>query len=136
MLSEQALELLKLHEGYRDRVYKDTVDKQTIGYGWNIDDTPICREAAEVQLKYQVELAEKEVRKAIDFFGNLTKARQEVLVEMSFNMGIKGLMTFKNTLKLMESSKHEEAAAQMLKSKWAEQVGQRARTLAAKYAKG
>lgn len=136
MLSDNFVEMVKFHEGYRKNVYKDTVGKQTIGYGWNIDDTPIYREVAELQLRMKLEECEREVSKAIDFFGNLTRPRQEVLIEMCFNLGLAGLLGFKNTLKLIGESKHEEAASQMLKSKWAEQVGQRARTLSAKYAKG
>lgn len=136
MLSDSFIEEVKFHEGYRDRVYLDTVGKRTIGYGWNIDDTPICREAAEIQLKYKLAECEKELTKALDFYPNLTQARKEVLINMCFNLGLQGLLGFKNTLRLMGQSRHEEAAAQMLKSKWAEQVGQRARFLAAKYARG
>jgi lysozyme len=131
-----AIERLKLHEGYRDRVYKDTVGKQTIGYGWNIDDTPIYREVAELQLRMKLAECEKQLAQSLEFWANLTQARQEVLLDMCFNLGLAGLLGFKNTLRLMASSKHEEAAVQMLKSKWAEQVGARAKFLSAKYAKG
>lgn len=136
MLSDTLVASIQAHEGYRNRVYRDTVGKQTIGWGWNIDDTPICEEAAAVQLRWQIENAEKECQKAFDFYPNLTLARKEVLVEMCFNMGLKTLLTFKRTLALMAASKHEKAAEQMLLSLWAQQVGQRARTLAAKYAAG
>jgi lysozyme len=131
-----AIERVKLHEGYRDRIYKDTVNKQTIGYGWNIDDTPIYREVAELQLRMKLEECEKELAKALDFWPNLTQARKEVLLDMCFNLGLAGLLGFKNTLRLIENSNHEEAAAQMLKSKWATQVGDRAKWLAAKFARG
>lgn len=131
-----AIDRIKLHEGYRDRVYVDTVGKRTIGYGWNIDDTPIYREVAELQLRMKLAECEKELEKALDFWPNLTQARKEVLLDMCFNLGLAGLLGFKNTLRLMGDSRHEEAASQMLKSKWAEQVGGRAKWLAVKFAKG
>jgi lysozyme len=52
--------------------------------------------------------------------------RQNVLADMCFNLGIGGLLSFKNTLAMVEHGKYEEAAAAMLQSKWATQVGQRA----------
>lgn len=134
-LSNEFIEMIKLHEGYRDRVYVDTTGNRTIGYGWNLSQ-PICKEAAEAQLMHQLKDAEAQVRKHINFFDNLSQARQEVLIEMCFNMGIDTLLTFKNTLRLMEASNHEKAADQMLRSLWAQQVGQRAKTLAKKYRNG
>lgn len=131
-----AIERLKLHEGYRNRVYKDTVGKQTIGYGWNIDDTPIYREVAELQLRMKLAECEKELEKALDFWPNLSQARKEVLLDMCFNLGLAGLLGFKNTLRLIGESRHAEAASQMLKSKWATQVGDRAKWLAAKFERG
>ncbi len=135
-INPQLIESVKLHEGFRDRPYLDTVGKRTVGYGWNIDDTPMEREAAEVQLTKKLERCEREVSTKIDFYPNLTQARKDVLIEMCFNLGLEGLLGFKNTLRLMGESRHEEAAVQMLKSKWAEQVGRRAKTLAEKYSRG
>lgn len=135
-LSEDLLASVRLHEGFRDRPYKDTVGKLTIGYGWNIDDTPLCREAAEVQMVHKLLECEQALIKRLEFYNNLTQARKDVLIEMCFNLGVEGFFGFKNTIRLMRESKHENAAVQMLKSTWAKQVGQRARTLAAKYAKG
>jgi|ERR1044072_3615662 lysozyme len=131
-----AIDRIKLHEGYRDRMYVDTVGKRTIGYGWNLDDTPIYREVAELQLRMKLAECEKELEKSLDFWPNLTQARKEVLLDMCFNLGLTGLLGFKNTLRLIGESRHEEAAAQMLKSKWAEQVGARAKWLAAKFERG
>lgn len=136
MISSTFIAQVALHEGFRDRPYRDTVGKLTIGYGWNIDDTPMEREAAEVQLTKKLEKCEVECNRSIDFFGNLTQARREVLVEMCFNLGLEGLLGFKNTLNLMGLSRHEEAASQMLLSKWATQVGKRAKDLSEKYRRG
>lgn len=54
---------------------------------------------------------------------------KRVLINMAFNLGIGGLLTFKNTLKLIEQHKYKEASNQMLLSKWAKQVKGRAKRL-------
>jgi lysozyme len=52
-----------------------------------------------------------------------------VLVNMAFNMGINGLLGFKHTLELVRTGNYADAADAMLNSKWAEQVGPRAKRL-------
>ena len=49
---------------------------------------------------------------------------------MAFNLGVSGLITFKNTLRLISVGHYYEAAEEMLNSKWARQVGYRAEELA------
>jgi lysozyme len=48
---------------------------------------------------------------------------------MAFNLGIKKLMEFKNTLKAMSEGRYADAADGMRKSLWAKQVGKRAERL-------
>ena len=55
---------------------------------------------------------------------------------MAYNMGVTGLLKFKNTLKNIENEKYIEASNQMLDSKWAKQVKGRAQELAAQMAGG
>jgi lysozyme len=47
-----------------------------------------------------------------------------ILVNMAFNMGIHGLMGFRNNLRLIEAGRWKDAAKEMLNSKWATQVGE------------
>lgn len=58
------------------------------------------------------------------------RARAEVLVDMAYNLGPDGLLKFVNTLAAVERGDYARAAAGMLASKWAGQVGRRARVLA------
>lgn len=58
------------------------------------------------------------------------EAAQEALVNMAFNLGVAGLLGFKETLALMKTGKYAQAAGAMLASKWARQVGKRAERLA------
>ncbi len=55
--------------------------------------------------------------------------RQRVIVDMAFNMGLGSLSKFKNTLGHIEAGRYEEASVEMLDSKWARQVGNRAQCL-------
>jgi len=63
-------------------------------------------------------------------FDWLSPVRQAVLIDMCFNLGIRGLLGFKNTLASVAVGKYEQASRQMLESKWATQVKTRAVRLA------
>ena len=49
---------------------------------------------------------------------------------MGYQLGISGLLSFKNTLKLIQESRYREAADNMLLSKWAKQTPNRVKLLA------
>lgn len=120
---------LKRHEGLRLRPYKDTVGKLTIGIGRNLDDVGISEDEALFLLGNDITKAMNQLDKALPWVVNLDRVRYDVLVNMAFNMGINGLLQFKNTLLLIRQGKYEEASIQMLNSKWAKQVGNRAKEL-------
>jgi lysozyme len=120
------LDQLKRDEGLRLTPYRCTAGKLTIGYGRNLEDVGISKEEAEFLLASDAAKAQISVAKALPWFTKLTIPRQAVLVNMAFNMGIAGLLKFKNTLRLIETGEYAEAAKAMLDSKWAEQTGQRA----------
>ena len=66
----------------------------------------------------------------LGWWRTLTCARQRVLVNMAFNLGVAGLLGFKNTLSAVQRGHYEQAASGMMASKWAQQVGARADRLA------
>jgi len=51
------------------------------------------------------------------------------MVNMSFNLGVPGLLKFKNSLNYLKKGDYQLAAANFTKSKWYEQVGNRARRI-------
>ena len=118
------------HEGMRLRAYRDTVGKWTIGVGRNLDDLGITEEEAMYLLDHDMQRVEREVRAAIPWFFELDDARQMVLCNMAFNLGIAGLMGFRATLTAIKNRDYAGAAGLMLDSKWARQVGHRAAELA------
>lgn len=123
-------------EGYRKKPYKDTVGKLTIGYGRNLDDVGISMSEAYFLLQYDIKKAINDVFANISFARNLSDGRLNALVNMTFNMGIQKVLLFKNTLKLMSDGNFEGASIEVMKSKWALQVGDRAKRIAEKIRRG
>ncbi len=129
MRIDSAHALIKLHEGLRLTPYRDTVGKLTIGYGRNLDDRGITQRDAETMLRDDVADARMALASALSWFPELDPVRRAVLVDMAFNLGPAGLLKFGRTLSAVEQGDYETAAAEMLDSKWAGQVGQRATRL-------
>jgi lysozyme len=117
-------------EGCRLKPYKDTVGKLTIGIGRNLDDVGITIEEAHYLLSNDVTRADRDVSKNLPWSAGLDGVRQAVLINMCFNVGIGKLLTFKKMLAAMESGNWELAAGEILNSKYANDVGDRAKRLA------
>tara|TARA_R100000544_G_C2225671_1_gene60480 strand:- start:1417 stop:1854 length:438 start_codon:yes stop_codon:yes gene_type:complete len=129
--NQKTIDILKTHEGFRSSVYKCTAGLFTIGFGRMVDESlsgGITKDEAEYLLKNDIEKCEKILKNKLPFFINLSENRQIVLLDMYFNLGNR-LFNFVNTLKFIEDNNFEEASKEMLSSKWANQVGQRAITL-------
>lgn len=121
--------LLKKHEGVRYTLYRCPAGKLTIGYGHNIEDRGISEKCAEFILQEDREIAYRQVKNAVSDFCMLNEARQYVLIDMCFNMGISKLMAFKKMFNALQSKDYALAGKEMLASKWAEQVPVRAKEL-------
>jgi lysozyme len=130
------IEQLKRDEGCRLRPYRDSVGKLTIGIGRNLDDVGISQDEADMLLHNDLGKVFTQLSEQIPWIADLDEARQGVLENMCFNMGIHGLMGFKNTLALIQAGEYDKAADAMLESHWAEQVGPRAQRLALQMRRG
>ena len=127
---------IKLHEGFMGKPYRCTAGRLTIGFGRNLDDRGITQEEAEYLLRNDIAIARKELDERATGWKRLSPARQDVLVELVYNMGMPRLSTFMRFWEAMRDQDYDKAAAELLDSKWAKQVGQRAKTLAEKMRKG
>lgn len=123
-------EQLVRHEGKKLFPYVDTVGKLTIGVGRNLSDVGISEAEALYFLQNDIAKAQKGISTYLPWTVHLDRIRYYVLVNMCFNLGIKGLLEFKNTLRFVENGKYKEASQAMLISLWAKQVGNRAVELA------
>ena len=117
---------LKKQEGTRLLPYKCSAGALTIGVGRNLDVNGIRESEAELMLDNDIDEVYKRLRDAWPKIILLDDARQNVLVNMAFNLGVSGLMGFHKTLNAISLADYELAAGEMLNSKWAIQVGQRA----------
>jgi len=120
---------LKEHEGIRLKPYRCTANKLTIGIGRNIEDRGITEDEAEYLLNNDIDICIEELEKNLPWFYQLHETARLVLVDMCFNMGMPRLMQFKKTLNYLADQDYAAAAVEMLDSRWARQVGSRAKHL-------
>ena len=128
---EIATKQLKVDEGLRLQPYRCTAGALTIGYGRNLDAVGITQEEADIMLRADVEIAEKGAQALVgDVWTALSPTRRAVLINMTFNLGRTRLAAFKNFLAALRAADYQTAADEMLDSRWATQVGDRAQRLA------
>lgn len=130
------LEQLRRDEGTRRFPYTDTVGKITIGTGRNLTDTGLRDVEIDFLLKNDVDDATTRLEKTYSWFSTLDPVRQGVLINMAFNLGMGGLASFPRMLDLVRVGDYAGAAAEMLDSLWARQVGQRAQRLSRQMSTG
>mgnify|MGYP003656801140 CR=1 FL=1 len=126
---DKIIEQLVSHEGLRLKPYLCTAGKMTIGVGRNIDDVGISEEEAYILLGNDIDRCCHALDIYVDWWRGLDDVRQRVLVDMMFNLGANGLMAFSRMWTAVAGQAWDLAADEMLDSKWADQVGVRARTL-------
>lgn len=122
LVPARTVEQIKYDEGLSLNPYQCSADKMTIGYGRNVEDNGITEEEAEFLLMNDIKRVQKELRTNFEWFGLISTARQGALINMCFNLGITRLLGFKKMIAALEVGDYQEAANQMLDSKWARQV--------------
>ena len=139
----RAATLLRLHEGLRLTPYKCSAGALTVGYGHNIDanglppaikanldrDEKITQADAEALLLAGIQRAENDCRRLFPRFEGFSDQRKAALIDWLFNLGKTRAMTFRATIHLINRGLWDEAADEMLNSRWAQQVGKRAVTV-------
>ena len=130
------IDQLKRDEGCRLKPYQDSLGIWTCGYGHNLEahgwptmPAEVTQEQADQWLLQDVASASRQLDEHLPWAKSLDDPRHDVLVNMAFNMGIAGLLGFHRTLTMIEAGNYEGAADAMLESKWAKQVGDRAKRL-------
>jgi lysozyme len=126
---KSAVQQLKEDEGFRGNVYKCSAGKNTIGYGRNLDDNPLTKYEAEFLLNSDLEKIVDSLSD-LPFYPRLSPRRRGVVINMTYNLGLPRFKQFKRMIAAMYLCDYELAAVEMLDSKWAKQVGDRAIRLA------
>lgn len=117
------LENIKAHEGFRDHIYKDSVGKPTVGYGFLVaalspDELklnggkaePMSKEVAEKILNLKVARLRKRVPECLPWLASKPQSVQDTLIEMAYQLDIAKLLGFKYTLKCIEVGDYAQAA--------------------------
>ena len=116
-------------EELRLNPYTDSVGKLTIGVGRNLTDKGISVQEAQGLLANDIADATAELQAKLPWTATLDDVRKGALLNMTFNMGIGGLLEFHDFLARMQRGDFSGAAGAMLDSLWARQVGPRATRL-------
>lgn len=138
-MHEQLVAQLRRDEGEVLYAYQDHLGYWTLGVGRLIDQRRgggITTEESAYLLGNDIARRAAELDRRIPWWRNLNDARQGVLLNMAFQLGVDGLMGFKNTLAMIQSGDYAGAADGMLHSLWASQTPARAQRLSAQMRTG
>lgn len=123
-------------EGLRNKPYKDTVGKLTIGVGRNLDDVGLSDQECVYLLHNDIVRSVADLDNNLDWWRDMSDTRQRALINMCFNLGWPRLSGFRNMLAALKASDYDKAASEALDSRWAQQVGSRSERIAEMYRQG
>ena len=126
MNKKKLIKELKRDEGIRLHPYRCSANKLTIGVGRNIEERGITEDESEYLLNNDLTICIEEVESVFTWYYYITDNRKRAIINMVFNLGLTKLLKFKNFIAAMEAKDYVTAGKEMLDSKWAKQVGNRA----------
>lgn len=133
-MRQELIKQLKGDEGVKPQAYQDHLGFWTIGVGRLVDarkpGSGLRPSEMDFMLQNDIDDRIEALTRRLPWFQNLDDARKGVLLNMSFQMGVDGLLGFKNTLRMVETGDYMGAARNMLQSKWASQTPERANRMA------
>lgn len=133
---------IKLNEGFRDRVYKDSLGKDTIGYGFLVSALssdeielnggfiePMSKDVADEILELKLKKLKSDLFCALPWLKQKPLNIQEALAEMAYQLGIPKMMGFVNTLEYIKNDDYEQAKVNLKSSLWYRQTPKRVENL-------
>ena len=134
---DKLLESVKKHEGYRNKVYLDTLGKRTVGVG-HLCVEDFWEDDKEYEESFLMEILEKDLQSAIDQADDMCKDlkissdAKIIIIEMIFQLGGTGVSKFRKMWQALQQDPpdYAEASVQMLDSRWAKQTPNRAQEMA------
>ena len=132
-------ETLKIDEGVKYEIYNDHLGYPTFGIGHLVVEsdeehgkpvgTPITEDRVNTVFDKDVAVMVDEAKKIFPNLDTLPEEAQQVIVNMTFNMGRPRLSQFKKFIAGVNAGDWNKAAVEMMDSRWAKQVGARAERL-------
>ena len=134
---DKLLESVKKHEGYRNKVYLDTLNKRTVGVG-HLCVEDFWEDGKEYEEKFLMDILQKDLQSAIDQADDMCKDlkissdAKILIIEMIFQLGGNGVSKFRKMWQALQQDPpdYAEASVQMLDSRWAKQTPNRANEMA------
>lgn len=126
-------ERVKKHEGFREKPYFDSLSVGTIGYGFTYLKKEECDKILDNRLKECCGLIEGYLTNECI---SLDDFRVGILVEMTFQLGFKGVLGFKKMWHAIRDMDYKRAAEEMKDSRWFRQTPVRSADLANKMERG
>jgi lysozyme len=134
---DKLLESVKKHEGFRDTVYLDTLNKRTVGFG-HLCVEDHWEDGKKYDKEYLEDILEKDLQSAIDQTHDMCKDlkisddAKTIICEMIFQLGGRGVSKFRKMWAALQEDppNYFEAHVQMLDSRWAKQTSARAYEMA------
>jgi lysozyme len=146
---ENLIESIQKHEGFKNYPYIDTLrknnpekygitqedmniivknfDKLKVTFG--IGFTFISEEEAKAVLRIRLNNIKNQLKAKLTWLDEQPEIVQNILIEMAYQMGIGGLLSFKKMLKAIEDKDYNEAAKEGIQSRWFKQTRSRASEL-------
>jgi len=130
-------ELLEKHEGRKNKVYKCTAGKRTIGVGHNIDAKGlpediqkwldmhgwITEDMIDDLLQSDIEDALNDAWKLYPALESFSESRRNALIDFLFNVGLSTASTFKRMNNAINNGNWDKAAQYISESKYWRQLG-------------
>jgi len=143
MNAEKLRAQLRFHEGIRYELYQDSLGNWTYGIGRNVVANPLNTQeqlmllafgrhsdrVLDFMLDNDIKDAAAACESTLGFYPEMSEVRQAVVLDMVFNLGVRGFLSFEKFRAALADAAWQRAADEMLKSKWAIQVGPRASRL-------
>lgn len=119
------IDYIKQEEGFKGVVYKCTEGFDTIGYGTKL---PINEEEATLLLEYRLNKTRANLLSSLYNY-DLPNEVWDILLNMSYQLGVGGVLKFKKMLEALKNKDYVEASKQGMDSLWAKQTPNRAKRL-------
>ena len=133
-LAERVME----HEGFRNKIYKDTLGFATIGFGHKVTDADHFEEGVEYSREELEKVFHQDLEHAqllcekmfmCDLSYDPPELLRDIYTEMIFQLGPGGVSKFKKTFDYVKMKKFKDASLEMLDSRWNKQTPNRAKAL-------
>lgn len=118
--------LLITHEGKRLFPYRDTRGYETIGVGRNLTSKGLNEDEVQFLLTNDIDEIVGVFLQNFPWYPDLDEVRKRALIDLTFNVGWAGLLTFKKFLEFLSIKDYNSASSELTDSLWAKQVGSRA----------